>query len=170
MARLRADDELSAERAAAEQRAGEREALLMRGRSEAQAQQRIRQAELRALEAEAERDAVPARIESAKQQAELDRLVAVLEVELRSLRAEIDREESRARVEIALADANVHRVVSDADAALTLAQKLPELAQAIGQRMGPVHVTAVGADANPMAHVAASIGALLELARGVKSQ
>ncbi len=195
LARLHAEGELAVQRSAAEQKAAERKAAIARlcldeerateqrraehsaslaafergvadEQREAEAQARRRAAELAALEAIAEQQSLPARHALAEQRAELDRLLTMVDAELRRRQAELAREEGLVRAEVALRDADVHCQRSEADAQLELARRLPELARAIGERMGQVNVTQLGGvDMSPLAHVAATISSLLDIAR-----
>ncbi len=194
LARMQAEAELALERAAAQRKATEQQAAaarlqldeeratdqrkaehaaaietlrhtIARDQAEAEGRQRMRDAELRALEATAERDSLPARQELAQQRAQLDRLLASLEAELKRGRAELVRDEGLLLSEVAMRNADIHRIRSEADAKTELARQLPELARVIGEGVGEVRITQLGTDANPLAHVAAAITTLLDIAQ-----
>ncbi len=53
----------------------------------------------------------------------------------------------------------------DSRVRLRMAEKLPELANAVGQKFGEVKVTHIGDGASPFATVAQAVGAVLDLAK-----
>lgn len=89
------------------------------------------------------------------------------EAELAGRRAEAETEVQiamgRARLDAALASNEEQR--SRARARVVLAEKLPELAGAIGERFGEVRVTQIGGDGQPFGNIAQAVTSVLELAR-----
>jgi flotillin len=104
----------------------------------------------RALAAELERAQWRAALERRKEEAEL-------EVAIAERRAEVGLAQARAENELAAAKA---RVIT--------AERLPELAGAIGQRFGEVKVTQIGGDGRPFASITEALSSVLELARSAR--
>ena len=74
--------------------------------------------------------------------------------------------EGRARSEVQMALAKVEREQAEARAKLRTAERLPELAAAVGQRFGEVKVTHIGSDGqSPFGSIAQAVASVLELAR-----
>ena len=163
------DDEVALTRKRLEQEAAlesERAAIAQRQLEES-ATRAVRAAELSAQRAEAEAAACPARGQAQEQQGDLDRRQAALEAELVRRGAEARRDQGLAEAEVALALAQAQQRRSEADAQLELARQLPALAAAMGERMGAIHVTQIGGEAEPLAQVTGGLMALVELARQI---
>jgi hypothetical protein len=62
-----------------------------------------------------------------------------------------------------LLEAQPELATSEARAKLIAAQKLPELAAAVGQRIGEVRITQLGGDGNPFAQITQGVTAVLAL-------
>lgn len=142
--------------AAAELAIAEREA-------EARNATRLRAMEHARIEAEAELGAHALQMEALARRTEKAR--AELEAELARRRelAALSRLEGEAEAEIALARARAEQLAAEAKARLQIAQNMPALAAAVGQRFGEVNVTQIGGDA--FGSVARAVSSLVELAK-----
>ena len=85
---------------------------------------------------------------------------------LQTQQVELQHHEATLRARAALEDAQAAHQVALARAHVITAEKLPELAAAMGERMGEVHITQFGAD-NPFGSMAQGIAAVLEMAKGL---
>jgi len=140
------------------------------------------------VQAELEREELRARAASRRLELEREALAAEREVgELRlavqqvrgmlaraeaALQAEIDatvaqgelaRGQARAKVESELAQ--VERVKAEARARQVLAERLPDFAAAVGQRISEVRITQLGAQGNAYESIVQAIAAVVELVR-----
>ena len=143
------ESELASARAEAEQQSEAAIRALARARAEAQA----------AVEAHA------ARAQAQAHDAELRRAEGALEAELRTLAAGAIRAQGEAEAAVAWQEARVEAERAVSQARLIQAQKLPELAAAVGQRIGEVRIAQYGGDANPFASITQAVGAVLDLVR-----
>jgi hypothetical protein len=102
-------------------------------------------------------------VAAAQQEAELARLQ--LELDATRAAADLQRDEARARVMLLVkrGEAEVQGIVDESRARVKTAENLPALAAAVGQKIGEVRITQVGADASPFAFVADAIGAVTRL-------
>ena len=66
---------------------------------------------------------------------------------------------------MALAQAKAERELAEARARETMAENLPELAAAVGQRFGEVKVTHLGTDGSPFGSIAQAVAAVVDLAK-----
>jgi hypothetical protein len=71
----------------------------------------------------------------------------------------------RARAELARAQAEAAAIDAAARARLEIAQNLPALAAAVGQRFGEVKITQIGGPGSALSGIAESVAAILNLAR-----
>ena len=145
----------------------ERKAEIELRASEAETARRLRREELRKLEAEAELGAFSVLVEAAQKKAELERARLAVVVDTRRAEAEIKRVEGESAAAVAQAHALVRVTTSEADARLKLAEKLPELAGAIGGKIGEMKVTHIGGDASGA--LGSVAGAMKEIVALVKS-
>jgi regulator of protease activity HflC (stomatin/prohibitin superfamily) len=113
------------------------------------------QAELAAHAVHAEAVARRAELASAELEAELARRRAV---------AEVSSLEARLAAEASLAEARVERERAEARARVVTAERLPDLAAAVGARFGEVKITHVG-DGSPFGSIAQAIASVIEVAR-----
>ena len=119
-------------------------------------------AEIEAHEVVARAHELAATLERARWQAELERRRAGGEVEVTL---------GRARAEVALAEAEAESAMTAARARLTTAERLPELAAAVGARFGEVKVTQIGgtggagSDGGGFGAIAQAVAGVLALAR-----
>jgi uncharacterized membrane protein YqiK len=172
LAKLRTDAELDAERAEATRRRTEREATLEEERRaleqralEAAAARAVRATELEAAKAQAELEAHERRLAAERATVEIERLRAEVEAEIGRARAVTQRDQGLAEAEVALRNAEAERLRAEANARRELARQLPALAAAVGQRIGEVRVTQIGAAENPFSQVAGALAAVVDLAR-----
>lgn len=137
-----------AEAAQAELETGQR---LEQARHDAAMQQRVH--ELQVLDTQAQA------AEARQRLLEIEARIAALELEKQRAAAQFELDRAQRRKDI-------ENSVSPQVIQLAVAQKLPELAAAIGQKIGEVRVTAVEG-ANPFGYVAAAVEGVMGLARGV---
>jgi flotillin len=118
---------------------------------------------LKQQEAEARLKSHSVLVAAAQQEAELARLQ--LELDATRAAAELQRDEARARVMLFVkrGEAEVQGIVDESRARVKTAENLPALAAAVGQKIGEVRITQVGAEASPFAFVADAIGAVTQL-------
>jgi flotillin len=163
----------------AERRLDDERRLVERARREA-----AREDALRALEIEHERAAQQATIEAARldeaarlhaarerelvERQRLARLEVVAEVDDARLRREAAAEAYALERQRAEDTARLARVHAAADAERLLAEGLPRLAEALGERMGSIHVTQVGAGSGAELQVAAAMAGLDTIVRAVR--
>ncbi len=100
------------------------------------------------------------------QKHELERAALNAEIERRRAQAELALLEGRGQSEVQMALAKVEREQCEARAKLVTAERLPDLAAAVGQRFGEVKVTHIGADGqSPFGSIAQAVASVVELAR-----
>lgn len=174
--------ELARARAEAEQRARldatARAADLARVQAETEQRQQLDAAARAAEFAERRRaldlDAARAEVESAAalldaehKRIELARLRAETAHADRRAESALARLEGEARAAVQLAEARAAEVRAAADARRTTAENLPALAAAVGQRIGELKVTQIGAGQGPLEGLVGAVASIVELARGV---
>lgn len=171
LAKLLAEQELRSRK----QKADEQQAMEKQQADARLMQERLHsEVEAAQLEAQSELARHQARLAAASQQAELVK-AQVAVAEARALLAELDAKtvEFEVRRQTLLGNFELDRAarqkgidntVSSELIQLTVANKLPELAQAFQQKMGEVHITAVDG-ANPYGYIAAAVEGVLGLAR-----
>jgi hypothetical protein len=126
-------------------------------------QQRRTQLALDIEEARAEREVYEARELTLAKEAGLVDSELSIERARRELRAELDKIEGLARAAVDLESARAERERAEAKARELIAENLPQLAQAVGQRFGEVKVTQIGGDA--FGQVAQALTSVLAAAR-----
>ena len=134
---------------------------------EVEVKKAMRLEELKKQEAEAELATFAVLAEAATRRAELDRVRQALVGEQRRAEAALKQVEGESEAAVLLAKAKAEQTAVDSRVRLRLAEKLPELANAVGQKFGEVKITQIGEGASPFATVAQAVGAVMELARGV---
>jgi flotillin len=142
--RARERDIESAEAEAATAEAIRRQALAVQA---AEAEIAAHEVEVQRLSLSAERDALAWRADHARREAE----------------AAVTSLEGRQHAEVKLADATAEQALAAADARRTVAERLPDLAAAVGERMGEVRLTQIGGDG--FGSITKAVSSLLELAR-----
>jgi len=161
--------QLSAERSQAELEAQGRvrETQLAAERAEAEAASEAAILALARQEAEARAatQAHAARAEAYAQQAELHQAQAKLAAEVRRIEADAARAEGEAAVAVEWQRAQIEAERATAQARIIQAQKLPELAAAIGQRIGEVRIAQYGGEGNPFGSITQAVAAVLDLVR-----
>jgi hypothetical protein len=121
---------------------------------------------LAGVEARAELDAHALLTEAAGRRVERERLAWSAALELRRATAEVATFEGRLEAEVAQTKAVAERQLADARARVITAERLPDLAAAVGQRFGEVKVVQMGSDGNAFGSIAQAVAAVVELARG----
>jgi flotillin len=162
--RVSADQEIAKARMDAERALFDEKMTKEREEKDARTAERIRDEERRLKEADAllaAQEKRKAMIASERELAEL-----TLESELASRRARliIVREEGVVAHEIATGKAEVARVQAEADARRIMAEKMPELAHAMGQKIGEMRVVSIGGD-TPFKGLTETIAGVVELVR-----
>ncbi|MCK6547962.1 hypothetical protein L6R52_19075 [Myxococcota bacterium] len=142
-------------------------AELERDDAEARAKLTVRQTELSALEAKAKLETIELERVAAQKRAELAREEALAKAELRRLEVELVTAEGRAKAEIELALAEAFVRKAEAEARVLAAEKLPELAEAMGRKIGEVRITQWGNDGNPFGALTQGVAAVLDLVKKV---
>ena len=135
---------------------------------EGRAADELRRRQLRAEAAEADvaNHELDARASTLK--AELEQLEFKAWLEKRELEAELEAKIGLREAEVARARAAAELEAAAAKAKVITAERLPELAGAVGARFGEVKVTQIGGEGtqqNPFGAVAQALAAVLELAR-----
>lgn len=153
-ASLASEAELRAERAAMERRDAEEAAKLA-----------VRKIELSVVEARSALEAFETESVARAKRAELDRADAEAVAILRRLEVELGLAEGHARAEVELELAKVMLSRAEADARRIGAEKLPELAKALGRRIGEVKIAQYGGGENPFELLTRSVTAILDLAK-----
>jgi flotillin len=171
-ARLRAAAALSGERLElerheAEARTAARLEQLARAEREAEAatHARVEHFERARREAEAELAVHEVRLAALVAKATAQKLEASGDAERRALVAEAVKLEGFAEADVALRRAEATVRAADAEARVVTAKQLPELAAAIGSRIGEVNISHYG-EGQPFAPVLGAVESLLDLARG----
>ncbi len=93
------------------------------------------------------------------------RLDMSAEAERRRTLANVELFEARGEAEGALADARAERERAEAQSKVLMAENLPKLAAAVGQKFGDVKVTHIGNGESPFGSIAQAVASVLELAR-----
>jgi flotillin len=183
LAEAESHKQIQAARLAAEAEVRVRKSELARQEAEAQSRDEIRRLELaHGEEAARVEDAVERRaLERKEIEADLQNhehklllqkgrdnlLGTTLDAKLaRSLKeAEVDSELGKRRAEVAMAQALAQKEAAIARARILTAEKLPELAAAIGARFGEVKVTQIGGGDSPFSSIAQALGSVLALVK-----
>lgn len=138
-------------------------------RQQAEAERRseasLRELQRQAAQAQAELAAHAAREQAALAAGKLMRGQALLEAELVRVRAEAKRSEGEALAEVEWRKAQVEAERLGARARLVQAEKLPELAAAVGARIGEVRISQFGGEGNPFGSITQAVSAVLDLVR-----
>jgi uncharacterized membrane protein YqiK len=150
----------------AEARLREQQTEIARREAEAKTADAIAAEVRRMQEAQAAIDAHAVRAEALSRRSEIERAEVALHVERRRLLAEIELTEGRAQAEAALAQAQAERESAEAKARVLMAENLPKLAAAVGQKFGEVKITQIGgANEGPFNSIAQAVAAVVELAK-----
>jgi flotillin len=149
----------------ARRRVQEAEFAAQQAEDDRHAQASLRELERQQVQAHAEIAAHEARAQAALAAGQLERGQARLEAELVGIRAEARRAEGAAAAEVDWRRAQIESERLMAQARLVQAEKLPELAAAIGSRIGEVRIAQYGGDSNPFASITQAVSAVLDLVR-----
>lgn len=135
----------------------------------AEAAVRVRQAEMAAAQARAEIEAHELVARARELEAALERTRWQAELERRRAAGEVEVTLGRGRAEVALAEAEAESAAAAARARLVTAERLPDLAAAVGARFGEIKVTQIGgaggSDAGGFGAIAQAVAGILTLAR-----
>lgn len=115
--------------------------------------------------AKAELEAAELRGKALEAQIALDGVRERAELERREAELAIAEREGKVHAEIMLLNAQAELVASESKARVLTAQKLPELAAAIGQRIGEVRITQMGGEGNPFAQLTQGVTAVLDMVK-----
>lgn len=132
---------------------------------EDEARHQMRVEELKKAAAEAQLATHALLVEAAHKRAELERAEGVALMERRRAEAQLMREEGEAKADVLQRHALVRVTTAEAEARLELAKRLPDLAHAVGQKIGEVNITSIGDNANPFATAAQAVKSVVDLVR-----
>jgi hypothetical protein len=143
-----------------------RQAEIERQQAEGQTALEVQRSELAAEAARAALEAHEIRARWDEARLELDKAVAVAQAELRRVASEAEAAEGQAKalVDLRWAEAELQR--AEADARRLTAERLPDLAAALGSRIAEVKVAQYGGGEHPFAQLAAGLHAIVDLAKG----
>jgi flotillin len=143
-----------------------KKAEIERAEADAHTQAAVHRQELARKEAEAELAAFDLQAAALAKRAELEKTTWSGVLERRRAEVEITALEGSARAAVALEDARALRERSEAEARKLIAQNLPALASAVGQKFGEVKITQIGSgEGSPFGSIAQAVAAVLDLAR-----
>jgi flotillin len=123
---------------------------------------------LAAEEARAEIEAHEPKREARALRTELERTQWRSALEKRNDEAELEAAIGERRAEVELVRARAEKELAAAKARVITAERLPDLASAVGQRFGEVKVTQIGGDGRPFASITDAVMSVLELARSAR--
>jgi hypothetical protein len=184
LAEAQSQREIEEARITAQAEVRARQAEVTRQEDAGRSRDEIRRLELAYAEEEARvRDSVERRaLEREEMQAELRNheekrkiqaaknllLAEAMHAKLERLKSEADVDIAigKERAEVAMARAMAEKEGAIARARIITAEKLPELAGAVGARFGEVKVTQIGGAESAFSSIAQAVGSVLELARG----
>ena len=152
------ESKLRAEASVREQRAA-----LEKREAESKAEAEIKRSALRVKIAEAELASHEIRKQAQLKAAETKRLEKELDVDLRRNDAEIALVEGQTMATVELQRAHAAYRQAEAESKLVLAQNMPALANAMGQKIQEVKIAQYGGDKNPFAQVTGGIAALMDV-------
>ena len=163
-AQLDAQAALRERKAAMERAAAQEKWDMERSAAEERTAAEVRAQERAVVEAEAQLAAHARRAEAQKHHAELRRFEVALAAELKSIESEANLRAGLAQAQAARAQAEARQAEAEAEARLVTAHKLPELAAAVGQRIGEVRIHHFG-DGAPFSPLISAVESLLSLTR-----
>jgi flotillin len=134
---------------------------------EEDAKKKMRLEELKQQEAESEIATHAVLMEATQKRIELERAHIALGVERKKSEIELFRAEGEAKADVAQRTALARATAIESEARLELARRLPELANAVGQKIGEVNVTTIGENANPFATAALAVKSVVDLVKSV---
>lgn len=139
-------------------------------RREAAARARMRQIELEIQEAEAAVEAHGAELRVAEVQGALERARGLIRQQLGQIEVELLLAKGKAEAEVALAAAEGEVRRAEAQSQIIMAQNLPKLAAALGDKIGNVQVTHMGIDGNAFESITDALQAVIQIARPALKQ
>lgn len=125
---------------------------------------RLRQLELERTEAEAEVAVHASKQRAFESEAEVERARAALKAYLAQQETETASNRGKAEAQVALAQAEAQVRRSEAEARVIAAQNLPQIASAMGAKLGSVQVHHFGVDAGAFSSITDALQAVLRLA------
>ncbi len=134
-------------------------------RREAAGKARMRQIELEVQEAQAAVEAHAAKLRATEAEQEVERVRAALKLELSRQEVELLLSKGKAQAEVALAEAEAQARRAQAESQVKMAENLPALASALGNKLGNVQVTHYGIDGNAFESITDALHAVVGLAR-----
>ena len=138
---------------------------LERRATEARTQDVVFRRELEMREAQAELDAHAVLSLALERRAELEHAELEASIARRRAEAEVSRLEGQTRAEVALAAARAEREMLEGKARYAIAERLPDLAAAVGERVGEVKVVQIGGGDTAFGSIAQAVRAVVELAK-----
>lgn len=158
--------EVEEARLAAEAAVRERQRAIEDAEAAERARAFIAERERMVEQARAELEAHGQLVEARARRSELERMALDASLERRRLVAAVEQLEGQAAADTAMLKAKVEREQAEARARVAMAERLPELAGAVGQRFGEVKVTQIGdGAASPFASIAQAVASVVELAK-----
>ncbi len=159
--------DLETAKLAAEAAVNQRRVEIERAEAEARSREAVARLVREATEAHAELDAFAQRAEAAARRADLARSEWGVDVERRRALSDATRQEAHDAAAALMARAQAERVIAESRARVIVAEKLPELAAAIGSRIGGVNITQFGGGTSPFASIAEAIASVVEVGRKI---
>ncbi len=142
----------------------ERQAEIQQREAEARNREAIERHRLASEAARAELEAHALKAEALARRLELEQSALTAALERRRAEAEVALLEGKGSAEVALEAAHAERERAEAQARITTAENLPQLAAAVGQKFGEVKITQIG-EGTPFGGIAQAVAAVVELAR-----
>ncbi len=142
-----------------------RRAEASREEAERAAREALRAEEVKADQARAEIAAFELQAQAQKHRIELREQVWRADHVRRAAQVELTRDEGNTEAAVALAVAEASKLEAQAQAQILTAEKLPELAAAVGQRFGEVKLVQIGGDKAAFSAVGDAVSGLLEMVR-----
>jgi flotillin len=145
----------------------QKEQEISRAEAESQARDRIAEIERTETLARREIEAHQLLTDALAQKTERMRLEAGADADRRRGEAEVALIEARSVAEGELLSARAERELAEAKARILMAENLPKLAAAVGQKFGEVKITHIGSGENPFGSIAQAIASVVEVAKSV---
>lgn len=123
------------------------------------------EADLSLQEAEAALATNTKRREAAQAALELQALEAAVALQQAESTTQRQRLQMQLDADVERERAGIRARDRESEAQVTLARQLPALANALGQKIGEVHITSYGDDAAPFAQLTSAVGAVVDLVR-----
>lgn len=131
-------------------------------------ERRMREDELRQQAAQAELATFAIIAEATEKRGELERAQLAIQVEKRRTQAEMSRLEGENAAAVAMENAHVEAKLAEARTQLRVAERLPDLANAIGSKIGEVKITQIGGEAsNALGAVTGALQSFVDMTKKV---